>query len=137
MKNTYTYWNGKYSIPQEYIHWKAGVWIEMQNDDEIQRLQAKLLYTLLISGEVSPFGANELERLQHEKEKKYGLFHYYWKSIPLVEIWSPIEIEKIISWLSQLGAKSTVFERYAWLSRRNARNPSQWSTLLQTQACRI
>lgn len=113
--------NGKYTIPREYIEWQAGVWIELEWSYEA--IQAKLLYSLFISGVIHPFGVHELERIQEQKEEEYGFFSRRGKSIPLLQIASFDEVETLITKLTQIGAKSTIFEKYAWWYRLSRSTP--------------
>ncbi len=100
-------------LPQEYIYWL----VQWQEDNfsipELTEFQWHMLGWILRSWVITPFPVEESKRLQDIKIERVWYFQASKNSsIPLREIWTADEIDKILWNLDNIWASSSVFERY-------------------------
>lgn len=142
MKNTIppplgTYKNPtEFKLPSEYIFWNVFWSEETMCEDALTYLQARLLHSILSSWNIQAFAVLEIERLQTIKLTRKPVFNRDLQTIPLKDIVGESSSKIILDNLENIGAKSCVFERYAWKQGKQ-RNRSQLNSFLSTQTCSL
>jgi len=125
-----------YQIPREYIYglvqWKE----DDLTDEDIVRMQGELLGSILVTWDIQTFQVLETERLKDILFSREDNSFFFTQTIDIQKIAEPWERETVLQTLKKIGAKSSVFERYAWW-KRFSRNITWSSSLLQTQTCCI
>jgi len=100
-------------LPQEYIYWL----VQWQEDNfsipELTEFQWHMLGWVLKSWVITPFPVEESKRLEAVKRERLWCFRAHeYSSIPLREIWSAKEVDRILWNLDLIWANSSIFERY-------------------------
>jgi len=101
--------------------------------DAFTVFQAILLQSMLVTWDINIYATNTIEEIQKVKLSEWDVFSRRLRSIPLAQIAPGSQVEDIVRTLKRIGAKSTIFHRYAWSRRRKQRNPSQLNTFLSSQ----
>jgi len=146
MKNNFNYTESLWYEPSKYeiqhalpVDYLVETWyFQSPYSDWLTReFQIMLLERLLIHRKMHPITIQELENMQENLFEQNWFFNNKLQTISIKEItkyiWSP---EDIIAYLEYIGAKSTLFERYAW-RRKFQRDTSQLNSFLQTETCRV
>lgn len=111
--------------------------LQSEQEKSITICQAIFFKLILTTGDVNQIGTiEEIERLQNIKLQWRLWYNNDLLSIPLSEIAPGSQVENIMRTLENIGAKSSVFHRYAWRWKLQ-RIETWWKSLLPTQTCCI
>ena len=121
--------NNYYTTPWEHNF----AWLTPETASDTDRMticQSMLLQPMLVTWDIDISAIELLEEMQEFKVSIWDIFDRRLGSIPLSQIAPGSQVEDVVRTLTRIGAKNTIFERYAWSNRRNQGNTSQLSTIL-------